>query len=122
MSTYFSNDEIKCPCGCETANVSEYLMQTMDWVRDQYGKPIRVNSACRCETHNKKVGGSKTSSHLSSGDDICKAMDIDMPMSSADRYRLIKLIMTEFGRVGLGNTFIHVDVDNNKPNHVLWLY
>lgn len=45
-------------------NLSEFTNEVLDKLREVWGSPIKVSSGYRCEELNKKVGGSKTSSHL----------------------------------------------------------
>ena len=32
------------------------------------------------------------------------------------------LLDAGFNRVGIGESFIHVDIDGNKPSNTLWVY
>ncbi len=42
-----------------------YLVEgVLQPLRDVYGKPITVNSGYRCEALNKRVGGARTSQHM----------------------------------------------------------
>lgn len=45
-------------------NLTEFIENILDPLREAWGSPIKVNSGYRCEKLNKKVGGSKTSSHV----------------------------------------------------------
>lgn len=47
-----------------TENLTEFIENILDPLREAWGSPIKVNSGYRCEKLNKKVGGSKTSSHV----------------------------------------------------------
>jgi hypothetical protein len=43
--------------------------------------------------------------------------------NSTDRYNLIFLLQeTGFQRIGVGSTFIHVDIDFDKSQSVMWTY
>jgi hypothetical protein len=44
-------------------NLTEFTDNVLDVIREAWGSAIKVNSGYRCEKLNKKVGGSKTSSH-----------------------------------------------------------
>ena len=44
-------------------NLENLVKYVLDPLREQYGKPIHVNSGYRCDALNKAVGGSKTSQH-----------------------------------------------------------
>ena len=88
----------------------------LDKIREDYGKPLRVNSGYRSKAHNLKVGGRVGSSHL-------KGLAVDFHCNnSADRTLLLNAIYKNgIVRVGIGNTFIHIDIDNIKPA-ACWLY
>lgn len=45
-------------------NLTEFIENILYPLREAWGSPIKVNSGYRCENLNKKVGGSKTSSHM----------------------------------------------------------
>lgn len=44
-------------------NLTEFTENVLDPLREAWGSPIEVNSGYRCDELNKKIGGSKTSSH-----------------------------------------------------------
>ena len=44
-------------------NLEQLVDNILDPLRENYGKPIIVNSGYRCDTLNKVVGGSSTSQH-----------------------------------------------------------
>lgn len=44
-------------------NLTQLVDNILDPLREEYGKPIKVNSGYRCDALNKAVGGSKTSYH-----------------------------------------------------------
>lgn len=44
-------------------NLTEFIENILNPLREAWGSAIKVNSGYRCEKLNKKVGGSKTSSH-----------------------------------------------------------
>ena len=74
VAKYFSYDEIKCRCKrpeCDAVDVSPGLLDIMDEIREEWGKPITVTSGSRCDFHNEKVGGVKKSRHLEG-----KALDV----------------------------------------------
>ena len=86
-------------------------------IREEFGKPIHINSGYRTEAHNEKVGGTSKSSHLKglAADVACK--------SSADRFELLNLFIKHgINRIGVAKSFIHVDIDKNKVQNVIWTY
>ena len=53
-------------------NLTEFIENILDLLREAWGSPIKVNSGYRCEKLNRAVNGSKTSEHL-----LGTAYDID---------------------------------------------
>jgi uncharacterized protein YcbK (DUF882 family) len=93
------------------------LLNMIDEAREIYGKPIRVTSGYRTEAHNRKVGGVDSSSHL-------KGLAIDVAcVRSDDRFKMLNaLLEVGFNRIGIAGTFIHIDIDKNKSQNVIWTY
>lgn len=114
LTKHFSRDEVKCPC-CGICNIRLELLNILEAVRDKYDEPIHINSGTRCVKHNEKVGGSSTSSHLRG-----LAIDIKCNNSTA-RGELLPLLINKFSRVGIYKNFIHVDIDYDKPQRVIWV-
>lgn len=97
--------------------MNEQFMQMLDEAREMAGVPFHINSGFRTPKHNKKVGGSQNSSHLRG-----RAADIACT-NSTQRFRIVAaLIAAGFNRIGIAETFIHVDNDNVKTPGVAWLY
>ena len=116
MSKWFKPEELACK-HCGASGVTLDLVELLDWMREQYGKPIIVKSAYRCKTHNEAVGGVPESAHVTG-----EAADIGCSFS-ADRMKLIKLALEAgINRIGVAKTFIHVDISPTLPQEVFWLY
>ena len=62
---HFKRNEFKCKCGCCADRIDIRLVKILDDIRDYYGKPAIITSGVRCPNHNKAVGGSGSSFHLS---------------------------------------------------------
>jgi len=115
---YFSYNEFDSPDEEGSGRNMDYdLLNMIDKARELYGKPIVVTSGFRTESHNKKVGGVSSSSHL-------KGLAIDVAcVRSKDRFEMLTALMeVGFNRIGVGSTFIHVDIDKNKSQNVIWTY
>ena len=97
--------------------MNEYLIKTLDKIRDEYGYPIKVTSGYRTPEHNARVGGEPNSEHMRG-----MAVDIEAPTSQA-RYAL-KRLAYKFGiqRIGNGKDFIHLGVSVSLPQNVEWNY
>ena len=85
--------------------------------RAMAGIPFTITSGYRSRAHNKKVGGVPNSSHLKG-----VACDIVANNSKDRGIILVSLLNAGFTRIGISDNFIHVDIDNFKPQNVIWLY
>ena len=111
ISKNFSRSEMACQCGCgfDTADIE--LIKLLENIREHFGKPIHVNSGCRCPEHNERVGGSNNSQHL-----YGRAADIfimAVPPQKIAEYIDSKW-PNRFG-VGVYKSWIHVDSRTNGP-------
>ena len=115
---YFQYEEFDSPDVQGSGQMmSKELLSKLDMIREEFGKPIHINSGYRTEAHNEEVGGKPTTSHLKglAADIACK--------NSADRFELINLfIKYEINRIGVATTFIHIDIDKHKVKNVMWTY
>jgi uncharacterized protein YcbK (DUF882 family) len=121
---YFSYKEFDSPDMPGSGNLmDENFLQMLDEVRDKFGKPIVINSGYRSEEHNAAVGGKpKTETSRGSSHMYGLAADIKCD-NSVDRFHLIFLLQeTGFQRIGVAKTFIHVDLDFEKSQQVMWMY
>ena len=118
IGKYFSRSEFACRCGCGRAHVEPALVQALDCLRGDLGRPVAITSGYRCADHNRSVGGRVNSAHT-------RGMAADIGVGSSDyRYDMLDTIFRAglFGRVGIAKEFVHVDVDKGKPQRVVWIY
>jgi uncharacterized protein YcbK (DUF882 family) len=110
--SYFSDEELRCPC-CGESWFSPSFLEILNKIREELGQAMKVNSACRCEKHNKEVGGKPNSQHL-----LGKAIDIHCPDANY-KYRLAQLAF-KYGVKGVGvyDTFMHLDYRDGLE--VMW--
>jgi uncharacterized protein YcbK (DUF882 family) len=108
MSVYFKEIE-------ENMNVD--FLAKLDEARECAGIPFIINSAFRTPEKNAEVGGKPNSSHLRG-----LAVDIKVKDSRTRSVVLNSLIGSGFTRMGIGDTFIHVDMDTEKSQNVIWTY
>jgi uncharacterized protein YcbK (DUF882 family) len=113
LAKNFSKSEFECKCGCEMPNnVLENIKlvaEQLQIVRSKLNKPIKINSAYRCESHNESIGGSKNSQHL-----LGLASDIVVESSTPNKLfiflnKLMALNIINLGGLGQYNTFTHID-------------
>lgn len=115
MNNYFKRDEFACKCGCGFAAVDAELLEILTDIRETYGKPIRITSACRCLTHNAKVGGAKDSMHL-------KGMAADIQVEGFSPAKIEQYLLGKYpGKYGIAaaTTFCHIDV---REKAARWKY
>jgi hypothetical protein len=124
MNVLFTNDELKCKCGCGSLKLADGFANKLEDLRIKFGKPMIVNSCCRCDNNNIMAGGAKGSYHritneISQG--TC-AVDIKRQGYEYDA-ELISLALNEGWSLGLAKTFIHLDrrSDYGQPN-VIYIY
>ncbi|EDH8282150.1 serine/threonine protein kinase [Salmonella enterica subsp. enterica serovar Livingstone] len=105
LNQYFRRKEFACRCGCGQDTVDAELLAILMDVREHFGKPVIINSANRCPTHNKRVGGASRSVHLTG-----KAADISVK-GVAPAIVHAYLTSKYEGKYGIGkyNTFTHID-------------
>lgn len=113
---YFNEKEFSCKC-CGKILLDKELVKRLEVAREIAGIPFVIASGYRCEKHNKEVGGRPESAHLSG-----KAADVVCTDSKSRFLIVTSLIKAGFQRIGISDTFVHADIDLNKPHPVIWLY
>ncbi len=118
----FTSEELSCSCCGEEEMDINFLKKLQD-LRSDYGSPMIISSAYRCEDHpaekKKKIPGSHN-----------QGKAVDILINKADAHRLLTLAMQHgFSGVGISQKgfnnkrFIHLDhdaKDKSRPN--LWSY
>lgn len=125
MTEHFSDDELKCKCGCNTQKMDDSFMGRIEDLRVAYGKPMSVSSAYRCPKHNASVSSTGKKGPHTTG----KAIDIRV--FGGEAYKFLLLAM-QFGFTGVGisqkggmlGRFIHIDdlQPNEHPRPRVWSY
>lgn len=107
-SKYFKRDEFACKCGCGFDTIDFELVCLLDKIREHFDQPVTINSACRCEAHNRAVGGEAGSQHLRG-----RAADIVVknipPALVAELAELL-----EVGGLGDYESFTHIDTRHGR--------
>lgn len=99
----------------------EFVLMLLE-VEEKTGYPIIdewINSGVRSEEHNTKVGGVKSSAHTIP---ICRGVDIKTKTKEIRENIVKAAVEVGFVRIGIGNTFVHLDNDPTKPQNVAWGY
>ena len=124
LTKNFNKREFECKCGCEMPSSVFYeiedLAEELQVIRDHFKAPIQINSAYRCPSHNKAIGGVSNSQHV-----LGKAADIVIkgytPDEVADELEVMLedecLFPFHLGGIGRYNTFTHIDI---RPSKARW--
>lgn len=115
---HFENDEFS-KLSWNKTDIKLELKLKLDKAREYSGIPYQINSAHRTEEQNKSLEKwSPTSSHLTS-------YAVDIAWDYQNKIQVAKilkgLILAGFRRIGLANSFVHCDIDPNKPD-AIWTY
>jgi len=107
MSKYFKEIE---------TNMSKEFLFVLDEAREFAGIPFIINSAYRSPEHPLSIKN-PSSSHI-------KGLAVDIKATdSTTRFKIVKaLVEVGFKRIGIADTFIHVDLDLDKTQNVIWTY
>lgn len=116
LTKNFSRSEFACPC-CGKSDIDPHLVQLLQELRDEINAPVEIESGVRCQKHNielatKGLNPAPDSAHL-----YGKAADIHCTDSSM-RYKLLKSAFRRFRRIEVKDIWIHVDIDETKPQDV----
>lgn len=109
LSKSFHLREFECQCknaDCVWVIVDTDHIEKLQQKRDKWGKPIKINSAHRCEKHNKAVGGATGSRHVQGDATDITVSGMTPIQVSAD--------CEDFKGKGLYDTFVHVDSRDGK--------
>ena len=92
------------------------FLAKLDEAREFAGIPFIINSAYRSPSHPESIKN-PTSSHI-------KGLAVDIKAKdSITRFKVLNaLIAVGFNRIGIAGTFIHVDLDLDKSQNVIWTY
>ena len=114
----FNVSEFTCKCGCGYNIIDQRVIDMCQIIRDALGVPVRVNSGCRCEKHNKAVGGTKGSFHTKG-----KAADLSCSLGAVFMFETVKQLKAEGKLPDLeycilykGKNFIHIDCGKKRKN------
>ena len=104
-------------------NMDPKFLELLDHARGIAEIEFKINSGYRTPEHNEKVGG-KPRTHTSKGSSHMYGLAVDISCnSSRDRSIILTaLIDSGFTRIGIANSFIHVDLDKSKSQNVIWVY
>jgi hypothetical protein len=113
-----------CEC-CGECEVDEKIIHKFDKLQRFLGTELNIHGACRCIVHNKEVGGSDTSRHLS----ICDAIDFSGPLPvDVLFFASIKMgfsgigVYMDINKKGKNIPFLHVDLKTTRYTNPRFWY
>lgn len=105
VSTEFDCKGVNC---CKETKIDEKLVEILQKIRKFFGKPLVINSAYRCATHNKAVGGASLSNHM-------KGMAADIVVNGTAPEEVAKYAESIGVKgIGLYDWGCHVDTRTSK--------
>ena len=112
----FKVSEFACKCGCGFNIIDQRVINMAQAIREELGVPVKVNSGCRCEKHNARVGGVKGSKHTKG-----LAADLSCSMGSDVMFQAVKRLYTQGKLPALDycikyKTFIHIDCGGKRKS------
>lgn len=109
------DDRLLCRCGCGH-NVKQALRDALSRLEKELGRPLLVTSGARCQEHNRRVSGAKSSLHLSGMAVDVVSRDVQDQLDILREARLVGF--RGFGR-SMSGTYIHLDLGIHRP---AWAY
>lgn len=106
----------RCTPPCKSSDMSQELLDRLEYARALCGHPIRLTSAFRSFDYEQEKGRTGSSSH-------CKGLAVDIACAGEElRFQMVQsLLRAGFTRIGIAKTYIHADIDKSKKP-CIWLY
>lgn len=101
---------------CNEADMDRHFLEMLETAYRIY--PFRINSAYRTPDWERRHGRAGTSAHCKG-----RAADLATPDSRTRWFVINALLLAGFTRLGIGKTFVHVDIDVNetRPDKCIFL-
>jgi len=121
----FSSAELQCKCGCGGNEMKPDFLNKLQTMRDEFKKPMRINSGFRCSKHDANVSSSK----IAGRGPHTTGHAVDVGISGSDALLLVELAVKN-GMTGIGikqkgkGRFCHFDdlTDEAGPRPWIWSY
>ena len=125
MLRYFNYSEFDSPDVQGSGQMmNKELLKKLDKIREIVGEPIIITSGFRTPAHNEDVGGKMPDENGNGGSSHLKGLAVDIAIRhSRMRFKLISaLFEVGINRIGIADNFIHIDIDPDKDENVIWTY
>lgn len=102
---------------CSPEDISRDLREKLIFAQSFAGFPFTFTSAYRSEAYERSKGRKGTSSH-------CRRLAVDVSArDSHTRYKVVlAAAMAGIERIGVGKTFVHLDIDYTKAHPIIFHY
>ncbi len=95
------------------------LLDHLGELEAHMGFELTVTSGHRDVAHNTQVGGVEDSEHTY---ELAEGVDI-LCRQSVTRFKMVKWCLDHgIRRIGIGNSFLHIGIAEDKPQFVMWDY
>jgi len=112
---WFKRHEFACSC-CGAVQFDYAFAKKLDCARELAETPFTISSGYRCKAKNDSIFGASTNSSHMSG----KGVDLAVSDGST-RWKIVDaLLRVGVNRLGIYETHVHADVDQDKPQEVIW--
>lgn len=110
LSTNFKVREFRCQDGSDVILIHPDLVKVLQKIRTHFARPVKLNSAYRTPSHNKKVGGETFSQHQ-----YGTAADIVVTGVSPKKVaQYVETLLPNKGGIGIYSNFTHIDCRSKK--------
>lgn len=109
LSRNFSRHEFRChgaSCCAGTSAVQSVLVEVLQCIRKEFGKPIHINRGFSCNVHNRAVGGVFLGWHTRGGAADCQYLD----GVHGDRIVSLCKLLPQVGCIILYDHHWHIDL------------
>lgn len=110
LSEHFKAGEFQCRDGTIPIIINYDLIEVLEEIRNQTGKPILVSSGYRTQEYNRKIGGAELSYHMYG----CAADIWSMYHEPRELAKIADEVMDETGGIIVHDTYVHIDVRSDK--------
>lgn len=120
LSLHFKTNEFQCPCsGCKSTLIDSELVEKLELLRKGMGTKLQITSAYRCPDKQKelRILGYETAKGISQHC-LGKAADVTNGVARGAELEE-EARKAGFKSVGVGKTWIHVDL---RPEERRWFY
>jgi len=122
LSPHFNSKEFSCKCGysdCQTQKISKDLVDRLEKVRMELGRPIQITSAYRCSKHQAALRASGVNTVVAKKSTHEDGEAVDSRPSDLKMDGYIDICAKHFESIGLAKTFLHTDT---RKGYRRWNY